>query len=302
MKKKVLHIWGIIKETFVEFVDDNPFGHSGAIAFYTIFSLPAILIIVIRMASVFFGEELVQGKIEKRISTMINPETAEQVHDIILNAAVSEASTFMAFVGIATFIFSATTVFTILQFSLNHMWEVKPKPERAWLKLIRDRVLSLLMVLLLGFLVLLSLIAELLITILRDLINDLLPGTYGFMLPIMASLLSLVLVTIVFILIFKFLPDVYIKWRDAIAGAIVTTILFTLGKYLIQLYLSTTDLASTYGAAGTLVLLLVWVNYSSLILLLGAEFTQVYSRSSGRRIRPAKYAVKVRVKEIESED
>lgn len=302
MDQRLRHIWGIIKETFIEFFDDNPFAHSAAIAFYTIFSMPAILIIIIRIASVVFGESLVRGKISGRVSRLIDSGTAEQLEKIIQNAAVSDASPFMAFVGIAMLIFSATTVFTIVQNALNHMWQVKPKPQREWLKLIRDRLLSVIMVLVLGLLVLLSLLADLLITVLRDLINDILPGNYAFLLPIATGIISLVFVTLVFTFIFKFLPDAYIKWKDAFVGAIVTTLLFSLGKYLIQLYLSTTNLASTYGAAGALVLMLIWVNYSSMILLLGAEFTQVFSKASGRKIRPAKYAVKVHLKEIESEE
>lgn len=301
-KKQWINYYELAKETIKQFSEENAIAHSASIAFYTIFSLPGILIIVMRIAGTVFGEDLVKGKLSGRVSNLVGDQAAKEVVRILENAQVTQASSFMTIVGVMILIFSATTVFTIIQQALNHMWRVKSKPKRGWLKLIRDRVLSFAMVVTLGFLMLVSLLLDLFIVIFKDFINSLLSGNLPFIVPIASGILSFVIMVFVFGLIFKVLPDAIIKWKDVGVGAVVTTILFTLGKYLIGFYIGSSDFGSTYGAAGSLVLILFWVNYSAMIMLFGAEFTQVYMQYCGRRIHPTGNAVKVSLREEEIED
>lgn len=276
--------------------------YSASIAFYTIFSLPAILIIMVTVAGSAYEQQDVQGSLMEQIETLIGTESAKEVKLILENAKGTATSTVAKIVGIATLLFSATTVFVSMQNALNKIWGIRPKPEREILKFIVNRLLSLAMVISIGFLLLVSLVIDTLIIVFRDFIAEYLTGI-AFELVAMANIaFSLLIITLIFAMIFKILPDAKIMWRSVWVGAFVTTLLFVLGKYLIGLYLGTSSIGSAYGAAGSLVLLLIWVYYSSLIVLFGAEFTFVYSREMGHRIRPDKNAVIVKVKEVEQED
>ncbi|HEY4651342.1 MAG TPA: YihY/virulence factor BrkB family protein [Pontibacter sp.] len=299
MNKRVASTWQFTKQTFKEFVEDNPLDYAAIIGFYTIFSLPAVLIITIRIAGAVFGQEAVQGEVVNQLGGIVGRNSATQFQSIIENAAVSEASTIGTIVGVATMLFSATTVFVALQDSLNGIWEVKAKIEKGWLKLVISRVLSLAMVISMGFLLLVSLAIDMALGIVYKFMIQQFSGVAIYFITIGNMLVSVLISTIIFAAIYRVLPDAKIKWANVWVGAIVTAILFVLGKYVLNVYFQHDPLADTYGAAGSLVLILVWVYYSAVILLFGAEFTQVYSKAHDKHIEPEDTAVKVKKKEVE---
>ncbi|AKD04876.1 YihY/virulence factor BrkB family protein [Pontibacter korlensis] len=301
MNKKLKLSWELIKRTFREFADDRPLDWAAIIGFYTIFSLPAVLIITLRIAGAVFGEEAVQGELAKQIGGIVGHSGAQQIQNIIENADRSSSTTVGTIIGVSTMIFSATTVFVALQDSLNAMWEVRAKPERGWVKLVVDRVLSLAMVVSLGFLLLVSLSIDVVMGLINEFLREELSGIAVYLITIGNVLVSILISVIIFAAIFKVLPDAKIRWPNVWVGATVTAILFVLGKSILNIYFQHDPLADTYGAAGSLVLILVWVYYTSVIFLLGAEFTQIYSREHDHGIRPQDNAVKVETKEVEKE-
>ncbi|RIJ41955.1 YihY/virulence factor BrkB family protein [Pontibacter oryzae] len=301
MNSKVKLTWNLTKRTFKEFGEDKPLDYAAIIGFYTIFSLPAVLIITIRIAGSVFGEEAVRGQLSKQIGGIVGRSSAEQIQSIIENADQSAATTIGTIVGVATMIFSATTVFVALQDSLNAMWEVKAKPQRGWVKLIIDRILSLALVVSLGFLLLVSLSVDVVMGLINDYLREQLSGVAIYLITAGNITVSILISIVIFATIFKVLPDAKIKWLNVWVGATVTAILFVIGKFILNIYFQHDPLADTYGAAGSLVLILVWVYYTSVIFLLGAEFTQVFSREHDKGIRPQANAVKVETKEIEKE-
>lgn len=293
--------WNLIKLTFKEFAQDRPLDYAAIIGFYTIFSLPAVLIIMIRIAGAAFGQEAVRGEVVNQISGIVGRNSAEQIQSIIENASLSPSGTFGTIVGVCTMAFTATTVFVALQDALNAMWEVKAKAGKSWVKLIISRLLSLAMVVSLGFLLLVSLSIEVILGLLNNYIRQAFSGIAIYLVVAGNLLVSLLISMAIFATIFKVLPDAKIRWVNVWVGAIVTAVLFVIGKYGINIYLQYEPLGDTYGAAGSVVILLVWVYYTSIILLLGAEFTQVYSRENDKGIKPAEYAVKVEQHEIEKD-
>ena len=273
--------------------------YSAAIAFYTIFSLPGILMVTIYVAGTAFDDKLVQTELFNQIELLVGPNSANEIQKIVDNVEQSGDTALARTVGIITLLFSATTVFVSLQEALNKIWGLKPKPKRGYLKLIFDRLLSLTMIISIGFLLLVSLVVDTFLVIFRNELSEILAGGTSQIVILFNILFSLGVITLVFGAIFKVLPDAKVKWRDVGIGAFITTLLFTLGKYLIGLYLGNSTLGTTYGAAGSLVLMLIWIYYSATILLLGAEFTYIYSKHIGSVIVPGKWAVKVKLKEVE---
>lgn len=294
--------WELTKETVKKFANDRPLDYAAIIGFYTIFSLPAVLIITIRIAGAAFGEEAVQGEVVDQIGGIVGQSSAQQIQNIIENASVSPASTIGTIIGVSTMIFSATTVFVALQDSINAMWEVKAKPDKAWMKLVVDRVLSLALVVSFGFLLLVSLSVEIFLGVLNRFLQEELSGIAVYFMTAANALISLLISIVIFAAIFKVLPDAKTRWKNVWIGATVTAVLFTIGKYVLNFYFQHEPLADTYGAAGSLVLILVWVYYTSVIFLFGAEFTQVYSQEHDRGIEPEEHAVKVEVQEVETDE
>jgi membrane protein len=295
--------WEIIKDTFRHFQEDSPMTYGASIAFYTIFSLPATMVLIIYIGSTFAEEQLVQGELFDKIRYLVGDSSALQLQKIMENARTSESQFLAKLIGIGTLMFSATTVFVNIQEALNHIWHVKAKPKRGLVKFLMDRVFSFAMVASLGFILLVSLVIDLLLTIFKDFLERLLSEATVYLVKLLSFSISLATVTLVFALIFKVLPDAKVKWKDVWIGALVTTGLFSIGRYLISLYLGTSNIGSTYGVAGSLVLVLIWIYYSSIILLLGAEFTKAFSNKMGRRILPKKNAVKiVRQEEARAKD
>ena len=285
--------WQLLKLTFLEWWNDNTFRLAAALAFYTTFSVAPVLLIVVGVASFFLAPETAVNQIVGEIQKMVGPQGAHAVRQVIESSRGFGKGIWAVGVGIVTLIIGATAVFGELQAALNQIWDVKSKPDRGVIvPLIVDRLRSFSIALCVGFVLLVSLVVSALISGLQDYMNNWLPGIPWFW-QTANVVASFVVTALLFATIYKFLPDVRISWKDVWVGASVTALLFTGGKFLIGIYLGRTAIASTFGAAGSLVVLLFWVYYSALIGFLGAEFTQVYARRYGSRIRPRRYAIRV---------
>lgn len=275
--------WYLIRETFSEWKKDKVSRLSAALAYYTIFSLAPLLIITIAVIGFFFGPEAARGEIVGQIQGMVGREGAAAIETMIENAALKkESGTWATVLGIVLLGYGASGVFSQLQDALNTIWEVKPKAGRGVLRTIRERFLSFAMVLVIAFLLLVSLAVSAAISAMTDRMT----GGGSFLGPLVDFVLSLGVVTVLIAMLFRTLPDVKLEWRDVWFGAAITAALFTIGKIGIGLYLGRSSVTSVYGAAGSLVVLLVWVYYSAQIVLIGAEFTQVQARREGKVCEP----------------
>jgi membrane protein len=293
--------WAILKQTVLNFFQDDSFSYASSIAFYTIFSLPAILIISLSVGATFYERDVVQRELINQIARLVGTESASDIEEILINATMDSTGTIAKIVGVATLIFSATTVFISLQTSINKIWGIKPKPQRGFIKYLIDRLLSLAMVITLGFLLLVSLIIDTMLMVFQNGMAKIMAGWALYIVSAMNIFISLAFITLIFAMMFKVLPDAKIKWRDVWVGSLVTTALFTAGKYLIGFYLGNSSVNSAYGAAGSLVVILIWVYYSTVIFLFGAELTSVYAEKTGSEITPYHHAVKVQMIELEKD-
>jgi membrane protein len=282
----------LIKETFKGWMDDGALDLGAALSYYAIFSLAPLLLIVIAVAGLVWGREAVQGQLVSQLQGIVGPEGGQAIQTMVANAGKHGGGAVATIVGMVTILFGATGVFVELQTALNRVWNVEPKPGAGVWGFIRTRMLSFGMILGIGFLLLVSLVVATAVTAVATWASGLLPGTKA-LAEIATFLLSFAMTSLLFAMIFKVLPDVKIAWRDVAIGAVATALLFTLGKFLIGLYLAKSGVASTYGAAGSLVIVLLWIYYSSQILFLGAELTQVYASRYGSNIRPSSHAVPV---------
>ena len=288
----------LLKETYKEWNALDPFRESAVIAYYTIFSLPGLLIMVIKSAGLLFGEDAVRGKITGQIAGMIGQDAAEAVQEMIKNSLSNQDSTFALVVGIGSLIFGATGVFVQLQKSFNTIWHVEPDPKSEIMKLITDRATSFGLIMVIAFLLLISLILSTLISTLSDWMMNYLPSFMIYAMSAVEIVTSLFVIGILFAFMFKTLPDRDIEWKTVSIGGFVTAVLFTLGKEGLSLYFGIAEPASTYGVAGSVVVILLWVSYACLILFFGAEFTKVYARFYKHRTKVSKHA-KEKVKLIE---
>src|SRR5690606_18297807 len=261
---------GIIMEAFRKFNEDKVTRLAAALAYYTIFSIAPLLIIVIAIAGAVFGEEAARGQIVAQIRDVVGDSGAELIQEMIQNANQPGTGVVATIVGIITLLIGATGVFGQLQDSLNTIWGVMPKPGLGIMHTIKTRVLSFALVFGIGFVLLVALVIDAALAGALNYLTDQLP-LGGVMPQVFNPLISLVVLSILFAILFKYLPDVKIAWRDVIVGAVVTALLFIIGKFLIGLYLGNSSPASVYGAAGSLVVLLIWIYYSSVILFFGAE-------------------------------
>jgi membrane protein len=302
MKQYFSTAWSVLKKTVVNFYEDDSMSYASSIAFYTIFSLPAILIIALSIGTTFYERNVVQDELINQVERLTGMNIETEITEIISNASLDATSAFAKTVGVITLIFSATTVFASLQSSLNKIWGIKPKPMRGILRFLINRLLSLAMVAVMGFLLLVSLVIDALLVIFQGFLSRIMEGFTLYILQGMNIMISIVIVTIIFGLVFKVLPDANVKWKDVWVGAFVTTILFSIGKFLIGFYLGNSAFGSAYGAAGTLVIILVWIYYSTIIVLFGAELTSVYTEEIGEKIKPYDTAVKVQQVELEKNE
>ena len=283
--------WIVLRDAFNGFLDDRCLKFSASLAYYTIFSLAPLLVLVMSLAGIFLGEEATRGQIFGQINGLVGNEAAKQIQDMIKNVGLSGKSSSALIIGIVTLLIGATSIFVEIQDSVNIIWRVKAKPKQGWLKLIKDRLLSSSLVVSLGFLLLVSLVVNGIVLALSDQLTRLLPGLGVYVISAINFAISTAVVTILFAVIFKVLPDAKIAWKDVRFGAIFTALLFMLGRYLIGLYIDTTGTESTYGAAGSLIVILTWIYYTAAILYFGAEFTQAYANHFGIKIEPADNAV-----------
>ncbi len=286
----------LIKKSFGEFSEDDGMTRAAALAYYTVFSLPSILLIVIYVAGVFFGRAAVRGQIQSQASSAFGSGVGSQLKAMIANAGHTGGGTIATILGIAGLIFAATTTFAALQNALNHMWEVEPA-ESGLKSMAKKRILSFLLIIGIAILVLASLGATAVLSYLSGNAGLPFPATLVYIVEIGMSWL---IFAFLFGAIFKVLPDVEISWKDVKAGAIITAALFVAGKFLIGLYLAHSGTASSFGAAGALALLLLWTYYSAIIFLFGAEFTQIWAREHGRSLPPEPGAVKIREERVPS--
>lgn len=280
----------LFKETFFEWLDDNVQRLGAALAYYTVFSLAPLLIIAIAIAGLAFGQEAAQGQIIGQVEDLLGEQGAKAIQGMIESARQPTAGIVASLLGIIMLLFGATGAFAQLQDALNTIWGVTPKPRRGVIGILKDRLLSFLMVIGVGFLLLVSLVLSAGLAALGKFFGNLLPVPEA-ILQIVNFIVSFGVITLLFGMMYKILPDVKIGWSDVWIGAAMTALLFSVGKFLIGLYLGKSGVASAYGAAGSLVLILLWVYYSSQILLFGAEFTFVYANKYGSRIEPSDNAV-----------
>jgi membrane protein len=289
--EKVTRFWPLVKQTFKEWNEREPFNNAIIIAYYTIFSLPGLLVIIINVAGYFFDSAVVTKQITGQVQGMIGGNTAKDVEAIIEVSSKSEGTTLASILAAATLLFGATGVFYQTQQILNKMWEVKPQPKQKFVKLVRDRVFSFGLIIVVGFLLLVSLVLSAGLTAISDWISAHVSEAFVTVFRVIDILVSIGIVTLLFAAMYKFLPDAKIRWKDVWIGALVTSILFVIAKFALGLYFGNTDPGSAYGAAGSVILIMLWVTYAGMILLFGAEFTKVYANRYGHKVEPAKGAV-----------
>jgi membrane protein len=287
------HAFDLLKQAGWDWFDDQAPTLGAAVAYYTVFSLAPLFIIAVAIAGLIFGREAAQGQIFEQLRVLIGQTSAAAVEDVVESADSKPVTgVFATIVGFLALIIGASGVFAQLQASLNAIWRVEPKPGRGLWGLIQDRVLSFGFILIVGFLLLISLILTAIIAFIGEWFGGFVPGVET-LIQILNAILSLAIITLLFAMIFKFLPDVKIAWRDVWIGALITAALFTAGKEVLGLYLGKSGVASSYGAAGSLIVLLLWVYYSAQILFFGAEFTKAYANKFGSRVIPAENAIAV---------
>jgi len=293
LKLLLKNFWTITKKTFKAWNDADPFRQGAIISYYAIFSIPALLVIIITAAGFFFGKEAVSGEISRQVSSAIGAETAKELEGIVAKAGSDKNTLLAGIIGVITLIVGSTGVFVQLQKSLNLIWEVEVKAEKAWLRLLKERLFSFGLILSIGFLLLISLLISTGLSAFSDWVKARMPDFVMVIFWLISFVINFGVITVLFALMFRILPDAKIRWKDVWIGAIITALLFILGKFALGLYFGKADPASGYGAAGSVVLLMLWVNYSSMILFLGAEYTKQFVVHSGRGIVPVKEAVKL---------
>lgn len=283
--------FGVLKAAIRLWLDAQVFIHAAALAFFTVFSVAPVMIVAVTIVGLVLGESAAQGEIATQLEAAIGPEAAAAVQTAVDGSRMERSGILPSLAGVGAMLFGATTVFAQMQNSLNAIWGVAPKPTRSSLLIyLKGRLLSLTVVLAIGFVLLVSLLLSVVVRALVVFAQDWLPIPAPLLIGL-DGMVSLTVVTLLFATIFRVLPDVLLDWRDVWLGAFVTALLFVFGRMLIALYLSTTGAASAYGAAGSLVLLLLWVNYSSLILLFGAAFTRANVEARGVAVSPRATAV-----------
>ncbi|WP_212001463.1 YihY/virulence factor BrkB family protein [Chitinophaga sp. HK235] len=298
---KIQLYWKVLKESASAFIDGKVLKLSAALAYYTIFSVAPMLIIIIFFCDLFLGKEAVEGSIYGQIQGLVGSEAALQIQSMIRNATLSNDMNWATMVGFVTLIIGATGVFAEIQDSINFIWGLKSKPKKnGLLRMLLNRLLSFSLVVSMGFILLVSLAINGLVELFQNVLYRLIPTklTTTVIVYVANLVVPFIVITILFSIIFKVLPDARIRWKDVVVGAIATAVLFMIGKFGIGYYLGASKVSSTYGAAGSVVIILLWVYYSAAILYFGAVFTRVYIRHFGREIYPNDYAVWVKQVEV----
>ncbi|MEJ8591203.1 YihY/virulence factor BrkB family protein [Riemerella anatipestifer] len=290
MKKNFKFYWETIKKAITEWSSSNADRDAAGIAYYAIFSIPGLLIILIWLMGFIFGDANFQQKIQEEVTQAMGSDTAKSLDDILKSSMIDQDGIIMRIIGIATLIFGATTLFFQLQKSLNELWDVKAEPKRALLKFLTDRANSLGMILIIGFLMMITMVLSTLIGLANEFISQHLGLETYYIIQIINISVGFFIVVLLFALMFKVLPDVQLSWRSVWVGAFITAFLFTLGKFLLSLYFSNFKPTSAFGAAGSVILIMMWINYTCRLIFFGAVFTKVYTYRRGLKIQPSQHA------------
>jgi len=289
--------WSAMKKAVVDFINDNGFKLAASLSYSMIFSVAPLLVVVISLAGIFWGQQAVEGRIYQQIKDLVGVSPAVQIQDIIRNIQQSRHSVAGAIIGGAILVIGATGVFTEIQGSINFIWCIQAKPKKGWLKFLMNRLLSFSLIVAFGFISMVSLVVNSLMDVLSGYLKKYFTHFTVYLFYGVNFLLALAAIVILFMIVFRILPDAIIKWRDAFTGAVFTGLLFMLGKLLIGIYLGHSNINHLYGAAASIIVILTWVYYSSIILYYGAEFTRSYAILSGGGIRPSENAVFILRKE-----
>ncbi len=298
MKKKIISFYTFNKQVVTEYIADNVLKYSASLAYYTTLSLAPLLVILISVSGLLFGKEAMQGEVYSQISGLVGSEAALQIQATIQNVHLNKNTPFATAVSLGVLLIGATGIFNEIQDSLNKIWGLRQRSRQVWWKIFTDRLISFSLILSLGFVLTVSLILNALVAALSSRLNNIMVGAGTSLLPLIDNVISFLFTTIMFATIFKVLPDAKIKWKDVLIGALITSFLFILGKFAIGYYLGKSDLASVFGAAGSVIIIMLWIYYSSAILYLGAVFTKVYASDFGGKIYPNDHAVFVKTEEI----
>ena len=301
MKKRITlkGLWKVLKCSFKSFGPDKITKKSASLSYYTVFSLGPMLIVIIFAAGIFFGREAVEGTVYGQIESFVGSEAAIQIQEMIKNAMISGKKDFAAIIGIIALLVGATTIFSDMQDSINEIWGLKANPKKGMMNMVFNRLLSFGVIGSLAFLLLVSLVISTLVEAFNTRIHEHFPHLAVGFFYILNIVITFSVITALFGIIFKVLPDAKIKWIDVLSGSIATAILFMIGKFGISYYISSSNVSDTYGAAGSLVILLLWIYYSSIILYFGAEFTKEFALEFGHDIKPNSYAVFAKKVEID---
>ncbi|MEG9326782.1 membrane protein [Salinimicrobium catena] len=298
IKHKLTSFWNLLKRAYFNWNRNDPWARSATIAYYALFSLPSLMIIVVTVAGYFFGRKAVQGRITTEIGDFIGTESAAAIENMIANAALNESSTLAVIFGLAFLIFGATGVFFQLKAAMNNIWNVTAKKNTVK-RIIINRIISLGMVFVLGLLLLISLLINTVIKALSDYLASIAPIITTFMINVLNFLISFLIITSLFAAIFKWLPDVKLRWKTTYLGAMLTTVLFLIAEYVIGFYFGQSNPGSVYGGASSVVLILLWVYYTCMIVFFGAEFTVQYALHRRDRVEPNEYAEPAIYQELE---
>ncbi|MEO6491092.1 MAG: YihY/virulence factor BrkB family protein [Ferruginibacter sp.] len=298
ISRKVIAFYKFNKQVITEYIADNVLKYSASLSYYTTLSLAPLIIIIISVSGLLFGKEAMRGEVYGQISGLVGSDAAIQIQSTIQNIHLSRNTPFATGISLIILLLGATGIFGEMQDSLNKIWGLRTKARRVWWKILLDRLISFSLILSIGFVLTVSLILNALVAAFSTRINAIVMGAGDTMLPMIDILLSILITTCMFATIFKVLPDAKIKWKDVFVGAFITSVLFTLGKFGIGVYLGKSNLTSVYGAAGSIIIIMVWIYYSSAILYLGSVFTKVYASCYGGKIYPNDYAVWIKVEEI----
>jgi membrane protein len=297
-KFKIRHLPTLIKDAVISWNSDDPWRLSAVVAYYAILSLPGLLVIIVNAVGYFWDPDIVEGKVYDEMEGAMGTSAAKAIESILESARSGEQTLLSTLISIGGLIFGATAVFYHLQISINKVWEIKPDPKSEIIRYLLDRVRSFGFVLTVAFLLLITFIISALLSALQDYLGTWFPELSLYFVRTMNLLIPFAVVTLLFALIFKYLPDAYIKWKTVWIGAILTSFLFTIGKEVLSFYFSEANPGSIYGAAGSMIIVMLWVTYSCLILLFGAEFSWVYSKRYGHGIKPKRYARAIQRKKI----
>lgn len=292
---------GIVRQAFLEFIDDNVLKLSASLSYFTLFSIAPLLFLLISFAGAFYGKEAVQGSLFAQLQQLVGANAAVQIQEMIANVHLRGESSLGAVAGAVVLFIGATGVFTEIQGSINYIWSIKAKPKKGWLKYLVNRLISFSLVVSLGFLMLVSLVINAAMDALSSRLSSVFSENTFYIMYGLNIFIIFIIISFFFAIIYKVLPDATIHWKDASKGAMFTAALFLLGKFLIGYYLGNSHTSAAFGAAASVVILLLWVYYTSVILYFGAEFTKVYALRRGKGIRPygnAVYILKEEKKEI----